>query len=357
MPADTDQFAQPTAGTTNPDNAAYSADGKPDRYGRYRVPNLTSGRMATWTRATTFAKTISDTYTLNMWGRRMTILGLVRRPDLIALASQCADPSEDRERLNDIAEKAADHAGSKVAANLGTALHTFTEQEDRGEAPFVPAPWDRDVAAYRAVMLREGLSIVPGCIEGLIVCTRWGVAGTFDRVLETGRECPSCGRTRRIGDLKTGRDLSYGWLEIAVQLSVYAWADAIWDKVVKEYRPMPEVCRCSAVVMHLPVGEARCTLYDVDLLAGAQLADLCATVRDARKRRDLAVPRALAETAPAGQGPGVTIDRPPTYAERIAVARTPEELSLLWREGIATGEWTDDLTAAGMRRLAAIKAG
>ena len=356
MTSATDQFTQPTTGSANPDNAAYTSDGRPDQYGRYRVPHPSSGRVMPWTRATTFAKTISDTYTLNMWGRRMTTVGLAMRPDLLELA-RGKDVTADRDTLNDVAERAAEAAGSKGAANVGTAVHGFTEQVDRGEEPFIPAPWDRDVAAYTATLAAEGITIVPGMIEQLIVCTAYQVAGTFDRVVDDPRRpCAECGRTVKIGDVKTGRTLDYGWLEIAVQLAVYGNADAIWDKESRAYHRMPEVCRHTAVVMHLPVGEAKCTLYDLDIAAGWRIAELCQQVRVARKTKGLAAARtsavAVSAEVPAGVGVGA-----PSWESRVDAARTQEELSELWSSGVRLGAWTDALTQRGLRRLQQIKAG
>lgn len=344
-----DLFSGPSQGPTNPDDAAYSVDGKPDRWGRYRVPHPVSGRVMPWTRATTFAKTISDTYTLNMWGRRMTMLGLVQRPDLFALAAQCKDPTEDKDKLNALAEKAAEHAGSKSAANLGTALHGFTESYDRGEESFVPEPWDRDLAAYRTALTDQGVTVLPGMIERLIVVERYSVAGTLDRINRLDTPCPICGRDLAIGDVKTGRTLEYGWMEIAVQLALYAHADAIFDKATKRFEPMPAVCPHTALVFHLPVAAAQCTVYDVDITSGWALADLCQDVRLARRRKDLAVPRAKATTLPPGKGgPAVVMEAPPSLFDQIDAARTVEELSTLWASHRA--EWSATLTEHGLRR-------
>jgi hypothetical protein len=89
-------------------------------------------------------------------------------------------------------------------------------------------------------------------------------------------------------DLKTGRDLQYGWLEIAVQLAIYANSDFIYNKVTKEYEPMPPCDRETAIVAHLPVGEGKLTIYEVDIATGWQIADLCYRVRNARKVSGLA---------------------------------------------------------------------
>lgn len=356
----TNLFTQPTTGSANPDNSAYTSDGKPDQYGRYRVPSLKSGRVVAWTRATTFAKTCSDTYTLNEWGRRMVAVGLSMRPDLLARV-RGLDVREDRDALNFITTAAAEAAGSKGAANVGTALHGFTEQVDRGEAPFVPAPWDRDIAAYTAALAAEGITILPRMIERLIVCTQYQVAGTFDRIIDDpANPCPQCGKTVKVGDLKTGATLDYGWMEIAVQLAVYANADAIWDKEAMTYEDMPDVCRHNAVVMHLPAtpkDEAMrhtCTIYDLDVEAGWAVAKLCADVRAARKIRNLATPR---RTAHAVGSPTEVATSGPTWEARIDDARTEADLSALWTAGVKAGTWTEALTQRGLKRLAQIKAG
>ena len=357
MTTTTDLFSPAQQGSANPDNQTYSADGKVDAWNRYRLPDPVSGRVKPWTRATTFAKSISDTYTLNMWGRRMSIKGLSQRPDLLALAA--ATPLEDRERLNKIAEDAAEHAGSKSGASLGTALHAFCEQVDGGQSPFIPSPWDADVAAYRASMDAAHLGVADNMIERLVIVPQFDVAGTLDRIVVLPEPCEQCGLSLRIADLKTGRDLSYGWLEISVQLALYAHAGALWNAGTKSYEVtgIDQLCRCSAVVMHLPVGEAKCTLYDVDIQIGWEMADLCHQVRLARKRRDLASPRAATFALVEGRRTTLVVDRPPTYEERIAVARTTEELSALWREGTERGEWTTELTQLGKQRQAALAAG
>jgi hypothetical protein len=348
-----DLFAKPTSGpSTDPESesGAYTADGKADRYGRYRLPHPESGRVQPYTRATTFAKTISDTFTLNMWGRRMSIKGLTMRPDLYAQAA--ATSLEDRNGLNAIAEKAAEVAGSKVSANLGTALHAFTEQYDRGENPHVPAPWDADVTAYAAALAREHLTVVPEYIEHVVVNDTYQIAGTFDRIYQLGSPCPECGAELAIGDLKTGRTLEYGWGEIEIQLAIYANAERIWTKSARAYQPMPKVCKCTAIVAHLPVGGKECFVYDVDIKAGWEAAALCAQVREWRKAGRKGV---LRTHMVATDGAHVEVDAP-TWAELIAQAVSVEELSLLWSRANEVGAWTDGLTALGLARKAQIQA-
>jgi hypothetical protein len=332
-----------------------------DRWGRYLLPHPTSGREAPWTRVTTFCKTISDTFTLSQWSQRMVAKGLALRPDIFAMVA--ATPLEDRSTLNDLTEKAKEAAGAKSAASLGTALHSFTEAYDRGESPVVPDPWDKDVAAYGAALKAYGLTVIPGMIERVVINQKFGVAGTFDRIyMWRGRPV--------IGDLKTGRSLEYGWNEISIQLALYANADGIFDFTTGEYEPMPEgLDRSVGIVVHLPVGQAKATVYQVNLEQGYKAAVLAAAVRDWRKVRDLAAPVEVAQVMlgdehlalPAGSstevihGTVVTV-REAAWQDRIVAARTVKELSEIRKEAMAAGEWTETLLQLGVARRDAILA-
>jgi len=253
-----------------------------DRYGRYLIPDPVTGKMVPYTRATTYAKSISDTFGLTKWMLRMAGLGLAQRQDLL-LGVAAADPG-DNKTLDRIMGEAKDHAGAMSGANIGTALHTFTEQVDRGETPTVPAPWDADVVAYSAALDAAGITIVPEHIEQIVVLPDIEVAGTLDRIvrLPDGRLV--------IADLKTGKDLSYSMAEISIQLALYANASHIFDPATGELTPMPDVDKNVALVFHLPAGQARCNILTVNIADGQAMFDTVTKVRNWRKRRDLAVP-------------------------------------------------------------------
>lgn len=255
-----------------------------DRWGRYRIPHPVTAKMQSWTRATTFASSIADTFGLSRWQTRMACYGLAHRPDLHAEAASVTDPDAGRATLDRIAEAAKEHAGTSTRARLGTALHAFAEQVDAGgDLAAIPEQWRPDIAAYRAAMDAAAVTIDPAHIERVVVIPQYQVAGTFDRlVMVDGR--------RYVADLKTGKDLSYSWTEIAIQLALYAHATHIFDPGTGELSPMPDVDLDRALVMHLPVGTATCTLHWVDIAAGWEAADLCAEVRTWRKRKGLARP-------------------------------------------------------------------
>jgi hypothetical protein len=288
------------------------AEAKRDSYGRYLIPpppadmlaqfaaqgyaKPTKGETA-WTRATTFAKSISDTFVLSAWSQRMAVKGLAMRPDLVALAA--ATRVDDKKTLDDIVDQAKDAAAVRARANLGTAVHGFTEMHDRGEdLSGIPAPYDEDVAAWAAALANHGLVPEPELIERAVVNTRWHTAGTFDRVVRL--VLPDGRVAYLVLDLKTGRDLTYGWNEIAIQLVIYATADAIWDWTRKVFLPLPKGLRTDqAVVVHLPAGTGKAEVYQVDLREAADAADLCKAVRAWRTTRNLATLLSKVETGDA----------------------------------------------------------
>lgn len=178
-----DPFAQPSESKTTVDpegdNAAYSFDGKPDRWKRYRLPDPETGAALGWTRATTFAKSISDTYALGQWGLRMTVEGLAKSDDLYAAA--CALDFTDKDSVNRVANQAKEFAGAKVGANLGTALHAFSEAVDQGKTINIPPRFRPHVAAWTTLLTKYNMEVLE--IEKRVIHTGWEVAGTLDRVV------------------------------------------------------------------------------------------------------------------------------------------------------------------------------
>jgi hypothetical protein len=249
----------------------------------------------------------------------MTIAGLVIRPDLIALAHGL-DVKRDRATLNSIAEQAKEAAGQKVAANLGTAYHAFSERLDAGLIALsdVPTEYRHRLDQYLTAVNGAGLRTRPEWIERTVavradqVSAELPVAGTLDRIFQLPNG------ELVIGDLKTGADLSYGWGEIAVQLALYAhgvnthglfdWNTKQWGRVdtqVSEDYPGVTVRTDFAIVIHLPAGGEGCTLYRVDLNAGWKRAQVCGQVMAMQKAKPeaLAVPFTSPEPVPRSAQP------------------------------------------------------
>ena len=257
-----------------------------------------------WTRATTVASTLADRYGLEKWAQRNTVLGLGLRQDLYAQAASCT--ADDRQELERIVEAAQEAAKASSGANLGTALHRWTERIDRGEDVDIPDPWRPDLDAYTSTLQHHSVTVLDGWVERVVIVPQYRIAGTLDRILTSPHwDAP------RIGDVKTGADaLKYGSGEIAVQLAIYAGASHAWKGTTDEirrdrygryllpdpteqpdaYDPMPTMDRDTAIVMHLPVSTGTCTLYEIDIDAGREAVRTAMWVREWRKRKNLSTP-------------------------------------------------------------------
>ena len=145
-----------------------------------------------------------------------------------------------------------------------------------------------------------------------------------------------------VGDLKTGQKaMKYGTLEMTIQLAIYAHATHMWDPVAKVMIPMPEVDQERAIVAHFPSGQASCNLWQLDIVAGWEAAQLCKVIRAWRTRKNLATPYARDQ-----------------LMEEIGSAATVGELEGLWRDSQDTkGRWKPGHTAAATRRKHALGAG
>ncbi|WP_086559908.1 hypothetical protein [Streptomyces africanus] len=351
-------------------------DTKRDRHGRYLIPHPDTGKEKAWTRSTTFAKSISDTYALSQWGLRMCLLGATKRPDIIKRAHG-KHVRADKALLDELTAELKNAAGAKVAANDGTAMHSFTELADRAwHSPGgprsvldqVPEDCREMVETYIRLLEETGLEPVSGLIEFTVVVKQYGVAGTSDNCYKVTKPLTlKIGRAEVrlepgqyvIGDKKTGRDLDYGWQEIAIQLATYAQGintSGVWDKARKEWTPDPlngsKVRLDAGVVIHLPVdkeSEKTPTVYGIDLESGWNAAVLCERVRAWRNVRTLASPVMVSEAetfAPERPEPTVTTRttvRPPTLMDRAQSVTSNGEASAVWKEAITAGLPKDEV--------------
>lgn len=346
-------------------NAATRPEPKRDRWGRYVITDP-SGKAIGHTRATTWAKTLADTFSLTEWSKRVVAVGMAKRPDLVALAAN--KTCDDKAALREVIEAAEETGGANEKRRIGTALHEMLELIDGGATANVPAQFAPHIEAYRVAMEAGGVTVLPEFIERVIVVDSLTVAGTADRIVEVDGK-------RYIADLKTGSDpLKFGAGDIAIQMALYARGDALWNTATSAREPMPEVDQSQALVIHLPATDAApiCTLHWVDIEAGWQAAQLAGTVRDWRKRKDLASPfvasppiAAGGETAPGTANEGVDAPPPqlPPRTNYVAddlkgrigwlIENSPagvERLTALWPAGVPTfaaireagGEHTDE---------------
>jgi hypothetical protein len=355
MSAPVSAFADPTPAPAELPPVSGQPEPERDQWGRYKILGVSH------TRATTFAKLGSSTFALGEWNERMLIKGLVLRPDLLAMAHGL-DVKRDARTLNKIADDAQEFAGNKVAANIGTAYHTFTERLDAGvmQLEEVPAQWRGRCAQYVDALAAHGLTTRREWIERTTavradqVSALVPVAGTLDRIFQM----PDGSLV--IGDLKTSSNIEYSWSEIAVQLALYAWGvntfglfdwnSKTWCEVGDSFGGVPRPVRTDyAIVMHLPADGDGCTMYRVDLEKGWRFAQVSGMVQSRQKAKDVAgVMVPLPQTVPApvlaaAEGPAPAVRRPEMSQALILVASQsdPNALSPLHQYAIESGVFTD----------------
>lgn len=258
-----------------------------DRWKRYLVVPPSGGKPVGYTRATTIAKALEDQSSLINWRSRMTAIGLAQRPDLRALVGTYLD---DKRKLDDLCERAAEHGGATARRDLGTALHAMFEQSVLDPNYYPPGEYAADIAAIHQALTDAGLTIVAGMVERQVVLDDIKVAGTFDLLLvdHNGR--------RYIGDLKTGASLDYGAQGFALQLALYAHADALYsqgpakDGSEDVREPMPTVDQDRAVIVHCQPGSGTATVHALDIAAGWDKVEIALEVRAWRSRRNILDP-------------------------------------------------------------------
>lgn len=343
--------SKPSGGTVN-DNGI-----KRDRWGRYVLPDPVTGVERGWTRATTHAKTISDTFKIHQWQERGVAKGLFLRPDLYALVGSIKDDDPNaKNELNQICEQAKLAAGSKVGANLGTAVHNYTEQLDRGvefRSINIPSTIANDVLSYGEMMSVYGLLPVRDMIERVVLNTKLGCAGRLDRILTNTRAVGKWTEPGAlfIGDVKTAANVGYSWLEVSIQLAIYANADYFWNIETQTYEPVPPLDLEEAIVMHVPVQQGEATPYRLDIAKGWQYALLAAEIRAARADRKLAV--RLGDTIMAQPVLEAVQDDQPRELDikaRIDQATCVQDLSDIWAFAQPRGLWTPELEAYGLQK-------
>jgi hypothetical protein len=273
-----------------------------DRWGRPLITPPDGGTPRAYTRVTTLAGSVEDTYHLGQWQKRMVAVGMARRPDLV-LGALGADPNDKngKKTLNEIAKNALEASNASAAATTGTALHSLTERVDRNEdLGFVPPAYLPDLEAYRRIISENALETV--VIEGFCVQDEIEVGGSYDRIFRVGRDIPFVyngaqvsipAGTHVIGDLKTGKSVDLGAGKISMQLGTYANSLNYSHRRGERTPLVPghEVSKDWGLVIHLPAGSGAAQLVVFNIASGWEaVQELAVPVRAWRKRRDLIVP-------------------------------------------------------------------
>jgi hypothetical protein len=314
--------------------------------GRYKMP-LLPGEAGTkaggdWVprgiqSATNLAGSISETRSLGIWERQRSQLGLALDPQLYErmaylIRTALADGLDLNEKLSAselgkrvsaelelLHNEARERCGANMAATRGTALHNGWEHRapieiepgmtlEAGSALFSDVPQEGAMfVALETLLKRAGLERVPGLQERVVRHVELKAAGRFDDILRTTRDIRWEQRladgvsvfpvipagTMLMADLKTKRDRFWSWLEVRIQLAVYATAEWMLDlpptpEVAREighcYVPGPKhhVSQQWGVVLHMPQDGAPPALKRVNIQAGLRAARLARAVCDER---------------------------------------------------------------------------
>lgn len=307
-----------------------------DRWGRPLVVPPGGGEPVAYSRCTSYVDCIEDKTALDLWKQRQVALGLASRPDLLLAVSAHRD---DKRALNGVCKDALEAAAASAAATRGTALHSLTEQIDRGQE--LPAVLPDDVVADLDSYRASTVDLKHILIEQFCVLDKLKIGGTPDRVVEyQGR--------RYIADLKTG-SINLGTLKIAAQLAVYSRSQT-YD-IATHARGMHEADTSRGIIIHLPAGQGSASLHWVDLEVGWYAVQTAKDVREKRalKFKDLTEPFGPVTPAPPGEVPGNSAMRrtrkaaeKPDLAIAIRACTSADSVRALWGEFAA--DWTPELT-------------
>lgn len=310
--------------------------------GRYKLPHPVTGVEGKFTRVSNVSNVLADGFGLHRWEMRMVLKGVGLRPDLAALAA-ALDVDEDKGKLDDAVKQAKSAAAAKRGANNGTAFHKFCERHDKGEAlasMAIPDAFAADVRAYAEALKARRIKVLPQFMECIVFVPELEICGTLDRIVMQPAG-PTHSEELAILDLKSGKDLSYSWMEIAAQQACYANASHIWDRQSKQWFPMPPVDKSRALIAHSPIGKGVTTIYGVDLVKGWTLAKTSMKTRAWRKDTY----SWLVEPDPASLA-----------LHLVSQAATQQELAALWDRFHPAGHWTDEVHAAAGARWEQIHA-
>lgn len=306
-------------------------------------PGHTAGsKLKPYTRATTFISVLENTYNLQRWKMRQVAIGLAQRPDLLLLVSSLGpQPEEDdqyrewRSKLDEVSEQALEAAESSAPANIGTALHAFTDRIDRGQTlGKVPKEYQRHLKAYESAT--ADLTAVH--IERFVVNDEYQIGGTPDRIsMLDGHD------KLIITDTKSGDKLSYGMAKIAMQLAVYAHSQ-FYDPSTGVRADIPNIDLERGLVIALNAKRGTCDLHWIDLTQGWEGVQLANSVRAWQKRKDFHspyMPRDLVATAHSN------------IVQAIATAETEQQLYDLW--GQAGKVWLPEHSQLAAARKAQLQ--
>lgn len=338
-----------------------------NRYGQYQLPHPSTGRPSAFSRATTIASTLDETYNLDMWIQRQLIKSVMEGVRLqMDLQSGGRTPTPEEQQLheamttlwstdpatqkfNQAADVVNNLQGGRDASEFGTAVHAWLEAIDCGivRPDQVPEIFREHVEAYRAVLKRHALLPVPEYTERIVCNDNNGpdgqagetITGTLDRlfrIVSTGDLV--------LGDVKTSKanSLEWGALDFAIQLAIYRYANHMLKLDGSGWEPMPQLTSDTAYLMHIPSDDPQrsaCVALNVGF--GHEALKVAVYVRDLRRRAK--------REGLTGVIPVPTPDAVAWAEARHAIQDIshPDDLPKVWEEFQSV--WTEELTELGQQ--------
>lgn len=240
-----------------------------------------------YSRPSSYGKVLDDENALVNWKMWKAMEGVARSK---ALQTQViATRDEDKTEKKELREKALDKGSANERADQGTGLHAMTVRaEDTRDVSFdPPEQFSNDLDAYKEALATYGL--VSEMVEVHMVNDALRAAGTADRIFRlTKRLQTPSGLWLEpgelvLGDLKTGAKLDFSMPGYAVQIALYA-AGKLYDIHSERRLATPPIHQGWGLLIHLPVGTARCEVLWVDLEVGTFGAWLAKEVKEWRRK-------------------------------------------------------------------------
>lgn len=327
---------------------------KPERDGSGRPlliprgkPVLPENRVA-YTRASGLGDMLEEFGFLWKWKMRGLARGLAERQDLVRLAAAetytCGftdDIKENRasgRRVDEIIERALDHAGIAEKADYGTAIHMRTEPTNDGID--IDDMQELDVSSCWDLWARLG--VVHLGTEIFTANDELRSAGTFDHLSWV----PGYGIV--VTDKKTSSKAKASY---DIQLAGYAHSD-IYDVDTDQRMTLEEyvaskgwdpalINRDAGIIWWVKGGKTQARI--LDLKAGYEWAKIAARIRDERRNMSVAadVTHKISDELESLRF---------VLLERIQYAPSIDHLNTLWANPAAQAIWTDDHTAAAVAR-------
>lgn len=314
------------------------------RYNQYMLPDIADpSRTNYYPRATTIAKTLDDTSTLDKWKTSKMMEGLVKFPELLNIISDGEGNIVAPGLIDRVSELAQKAAGATFGSDFGTAVHAWTEALDLNAATLadVPETLRAHVATY--VNMRDEVGLIPVDVECIVYNPVANSAGRIDRI-SRGPD-----GVNYIVDVKTTNNLDAGLLGIAVQLAQYATAQYRLSDDGRTWLPMTPVSKDVAFVAHIPCngdrdsGDVVCDLIPIDLQKGIAALNSSVTTRETRREKKTIKGQKVHRST--------SVPADERVQSQILESRNVEDLDYLYRFYNAQGLWKPEYTEWGMAHL------